>query len=157
MSTTGADCSFCRTLAALNKLPADELVAELPHSIVLLGRWQYYRGYCIVVARRHATELSQLDENERHGYFADMCRAARAIEECFHPCKLNYEILGNQVPHLHWHLFPRYAGDPDRMHPVWLALERTEHSAVGCQLFEASPTERTATAEALREQLKNSP
>ena len=50
-----------------------------PHSVVLLGPWQYYLGYCLVVARRHATELSQLSPEERHGYFEEMCRAARAV------------------------------------------------------------------------------
>jgi diadenosine tetraphosphate (Ap4A) HIT family hydrolase len=40
---------------------------------------------------------------------------------------MNYELLGNQVPHLHWHLFPRYAGDAEHLKPVWVALERAEH------------------------------
>ena len=44
-----------------------------------------------------------------------MCLLARAIETAFRPHKLNYELLGNQVPHLHWHLFPRYADDPDAL------------------------------------------
>jgi diadenosine tetraphosphate (Ap4A) HIT family hydrolase len=152
MSTT--DCPFCRKLATLTTLPTDELVADLPYSVVLLGPWQYYHGYCIVVARRHATELSQLDDVERRGYFDDMCRTARAIEACFHPAKLNYELLGNQVPHLHWHLFPRYLEDPERLQPVWLTLDRTEHITASRQLCERGPQERAATADALRTKLK---
>lgn len=148
------DCPFCQKLTSLASLPGDELVAELPHSVVLLGPWQYYLGYCVVVARRHATELSQLDDSERDGYLDDMCRTARAIEACFHPCKLNYELLGNQVPHLHWHLFPRYREDPERLHPVWLALERAESITSSRQLFQRGPQERAATAETLRAKLK---
>src|SRR5947208_6294623 len=104
-------CPFCDKLQRLGELPADELVWRFPHSVALLGSWQFYHGYCILVARRHATELSQLDATERLAYFEEMCRLAQAIEECFRPHKLNYELLGNQVPHLHWHLFPRYADD----------------------------------------------
>ena len=55
-----------------------------------------------------------------------MCVLARAIERAFHPRKVNYELLGNQVPHLHWHLFPRYDHDPEVLKPVWFALERAE-------------------------------
>ena len=111
------ECLFCRKLANLDDLPAEELVCQFPFSVALLGPWQYYHGYCLLVARRHATELSQLSDEERQGYLEEMCRLARAIEECCQPHKLNYELLGNQVGHLHWHLFPRYRSDPDVFAP----------------------------------------
>ena len=117
-----ADCPFCKKLASLSELP-DELVWEFPHSVAFLGPWQYYQGYCILVARTHASELFHLPDAERHAYLEQMCRLAKAIFTCFSPHKLNYELLGNQVPHLHWHLFPRYLNDPQLLKPVWLALE----------------------------------
>jgi diadenosine tetraphosphate (Ap4A) HIT family hydrolase len=116
-------CSFCQRVERAAALP-DEVIVELPHSIVLLGPWQFYRGYCLVVAKRHATELADLAHEERQGYLEDMCAVARAIGEIFKPHKLNYELLGNQVPHLHWHVFPRHPDDPDIRRPVWFAIER---------------------------------
>jgi diadenosine tetraphosphate (Ap4A) HIT family hydrolase len=120
------DCPFCRKLSDLDSLGPEELVWQFPHSVALLGPWQYYQGYCILVARTHATELSQLPDAKRVGYFNEMCQLARAIEKAFHPRKLNYELLGNQVPHLHWHVFPRHDHDPKVLKPVWLALDRAE-------------------------------
>jgi diadenosine tetraphosphate (Ap4A) HIT family hydrolase len=38
--------------------------------------------------------------------------AAAALSELYEPVKMNYEVHGNTIPHLHVHLFPRYAGDP---------------------------------------------
>ncbi len=73
-----------------------------------------------------------------------MALLAEAIENCFRPHKLNYELLGNQVPHLHWHLFPRSADDPDRLQPVWFALERAKTDAAEQARLEAgsvSPAE----------------
>src|SRR5206468_10832429 len=140
--------------AALGELPADELVWEFPHSVALLGPWQYYHGYCILIARRHATELSGLDDAERRAYLDEMCLLARAVEECFRPHKLNYELLGNQVPHLHWHLFPRYRDDPEALKPVWLALDRAEHDEAGRRRLETGPLDRRATLERLRQHLK---
>src|SRR5213596_69036 len=117
------DCHFCRQLDRLDQ-GAAELVWAFPHSVALLGTWQYYHGYCILIARRHATELNQLPEGMRRDFLDEMCLLAAAIQNALGPHKLNYELLGNQVPHLHWHIFPRYLDDPDALKPVWLALER---------------------------------
>ena len=130
-----------------------DVVARLPHSVVVLGTWQYYHGYCLVIARRHATELSRLSDAERRGYLDEMCLVARTIEECFRPHKMNYELLGNQVPHLHWHLFPRPAGDPDALRPVWLALDRAERDPAERARLQTGPLPRAATADLLRRKL----
>ena len=148
-------CPFCLKLKALNDLPDDELVWQFPHSIVLLGPWQFYRGYCMLVSQLHATELSQLPDPDRIGYFEDLCRLARAMEACFQPHKLNYELLGNQVGHLHWHVFPRYRSDPEHLKPVWLRLERTEHDELERSRCLADPAARGSTAAALRQALNS--
>jgi diadenosine tetraphosphate (Ap4A) HIT family hydrolase len=147
------DCQFCKKLAVLDSLQPDELVCRLPHSVVLLGPWQYFQGYCIVVARTHAAELSQLREGDRTAYFGDMCRVAKAIELEFQPRKLNYELLGNQVPHLHWHLFPRYASDPDGLKPVWLALDRAERDEKERERLQGNTSSRSIIAERLRQRI----
>src|ERR1700722_17740504 len=119
-------CLFCRKLEGLDALAKADVVWRFPHSVALLGSWQYYLGYCVLVSRSHAIELSGLAEDVRRDYLVEMCLLARAIETTFQPHKLNYELLGNQVPHLHWHLFPRSADDPNRLRPVWFALEKAD-------------------------------
>jgi diadenosine tetraphosphate (Ap4A) HIT family hydrolase len=118
------ECPFCEKLTRLNELPDDELVGHFRHSVALLGPWQYYTGYCVLVSRVHAAELFELGDDDRRGLLDDMTHLARAIAGAFRPRKMNYELLGNQVPHLHWHLFPRSETDPDHLQPVWVALER---------------------------------
>jgi diadenosine tetraphosphate (Ap4A) HIT family hydrolase len=119
-------CPFCDKLNRLRELPADDLVWQYPHSVALLGPWQYYTGYCVLFSRRHAGELHQIPAGERQPFLEEMVLLAQAIETTFKPRKMNYELLGNQVPHVHWHLFPRQADDTDVMKPVWLALDRAE-------------------------------
>ncbi len=145
-----ADCPFCRKLSDLESLPAHELIWQFPHSVALLGPWQYYHGYCVLVARTHATELNQLPTAVRIAYFNEMCLLAKAIEDASHPRKLNYELLGNQVPHLHWHLFPRYEHDPDVLKPVWIALDRAERDQIERRRLEAGPLSVIETADRLR-------
>jgi diadenosine tetraphosphate (Ap4A) HIT family hydrolase len=50
----------------------------------------------------------------------DVTRVARALATVNRPLKMNYELLGNQVPHIHWHLIPRLAADPAVGGPVWV-------------------------------------
>lgn len=124
---TDASCAFCPLVAALEKEethrgPSGTVtrrLALLPTAVAVLGNDQYYPGYTIVIARRHATELYHLPDAESTAYFRDMLRVARAIDRALSPRKMNYELLGNTVAHLHWHLFPRYADDPNPTRPTW--------------------------------------
>jgi diadenosine tetraphosphate (Ap4A) HIT family hydrolase len=131
------------------------VVWEFPHSVALLGTHQYYRGYCVLICRQHATELSGLDNPVRQAYLEEMCVLARAIELAFRPHKLNYELLGNQVPHLHWHLFPRSSSDPQRLQPVWIALHQAETDSAVRSRLQGAAEERPAIRTALQEQLRN--
>ena len=148
--------STCPLCAKLAKLPHDDVVAEFPHSVAILGPWQYYAGYCVLVTRRHVAELHHLNDDERHAFVDDACRLSRAIEAEFQPLKLNVESLGNQVPHLHWHIFPRQADDPERLKAVWLALDRTDRDLAERMRLESSPLSRVEIVVRLRERLRAS-
>jgi diadenosine tetraphosphate (Ap4A) HIT family hydrolase len=140
-------------LAAVDSLPASEVIWQYPNSVAFLGPWQYYQGYCILVARRHATELFQLTDEDRRAFLDEMSRLAKVIYDCFHPHKMNYELLGNQTPHLHWHLFPRYQNDPDLLQPPWIALQRAENDEAERKRLQTGPRDRMATAQLLRKKL----
>jgi diadenosine tetraphosphate (Ap4A) HIT family hydrolase len=148
-----ADCPFCEKLARLGTLPTDELVWQFKHGVVLLGQWQFYHGYCVLVSRRHATELYQLPVSERRAFLDELCVLAAAIEDCYRPDKLNYELLGNAVPHLHWHVFPRSRRDPDARRPVWLAIDRAERDESERIRLQAESVDRGRTAALLRAKL----
>ena len=148
-----SDCPFCAKLAAPEGWPAADVVWRFPHSVAVLGPWQSYPGYCVLVSRDHASELSQLGPR-RAAFLDEMATLAEAIEVCFRPHKLNYELLGNQVPHLHWHLFPRYPHDPEALQPVWLALARAESDAAEKARLQTGPQGRSETTAALRRELE---
>jgi diadenosine tetraphosphate (Ap4A) HIT family hydrolase len=143
------DCPLCRRIADLDRDGGDALVWKFPHSIAMLGPWQFYTGYCVLVSREHATELSGLGTN-RTAFLEEMSLLAAAIEACFHPHKLNYELLGNLVPHLHWHLFPRSADDPEKLRPVWFAIDRAENDPTAKPRLESGTLTREESVTRLR-------
>ncbi len=109
------DCPMC---AKWHNEPALQ-IAELDHCYVMLNRDQFFRGYCFVFAKNHVTELFHLDLETRSGIVEEMNAVAAATFRAFNPTKINYELLGNMVPHLHWHIIPRFATDPLWPRPVW--------------------------------------
>jgi diadenosine tetraphosphate (Ap4A) HIT family hydrolase len=51
---------------------------------------------------------------------------ARALIAVYKPLKMNYETLGNSLPHLHTHLVPRYTADPRPGQPFPLSAQAPE-------------------------------
>ena len=88
------------------------IVAELSATYLTSSPDSPMRGYCCVVLKRHAVELYELSADEACALMRDLQRVAAALQEITRAVKLNYEIHGNTIPHLHVHLFPRYKGDP---------------------------------------------
>jgi diadenosine tetraphosphate (Ap4A) HIT family hydrolase len=75
-------------------------------------------GYTAVFAKRHVREPFELGTAERQRWWADCMLVAQAVAEVFRPAKLNYEIHGNTIEHLHLHLFPRFPGDAFEGRPI---------------------------------------
>ncbi|HXH81481.1 MAG TPA: HIT family protein [Candidatus Tectomicrobia bacterium] len=112
---SGAGCPACD-----GSWPAPtHRIVELPTTVAYLNEDQFFPGWTFLVLRRHATELWQLRADERATMIEEVTRVARALGAAFGAAKLNYELLGNQVAHIHWHLIPRLPGDPAPRQPAW--------------------------------------
>jgi diadenosine tetraphosphate (Ap4A) HIT family hydrolase len=86
------------------------------------------RGYACVISRRHVVEPYELKADERNRFFSDVAAVAQEVADLFRPVKLNYEIHGNTIAHLHLHLFPRYLGDPFEGGPIRATERLASHS-----------------------------
>ena len=104
----------------------DHFIADRGLSKIYLHDDQFFPGWTVVVFQRHATELFQLAPTERFQLIEEVTGIAKALSEVYQAKKINYELLGNQLPHLHWHIIPRLADDPAPLEPVW----RVPHSPV---------------------------
>jgi diadenosine tetraphosphate (Ap4A) HIT family hydrolase len=109
------DCPMCRKWVD----DVDLRIAELEQCYVTLNRDQFFPGYCFVSSKEHVTELFHLDIAPRQAIVEEVNRVAAALNDLFSPTKMNYELLGNMVPHMHWHLVPRFETDPIWPRPIW--------------------------------------
>ncbi len=78
-----------------------------------------YAGFCRVILARHEREMSDLLPDERVEMMRVVFAVESALREMLDPHKMNLASLGNAVPHVHWHVIPRFADDPRFPQPVW--------------------------------------
>lgn len=97
----------------------DHFIADLGLTRAYLHDDQFFSGWTVLVFCRHATELFHLAPTERFQLIEEINLAAKVLNQVYEPRKINYELLGNQLPHIHWHLIPRLANDPAPLEPVW--------------------------------------
>ena len=104
-------CPICDRIQQIKEGTNPYFVRELETGYVVIGDHQFFEGYTLFLCKEHKTELFHLDEDFRKKYLMEMSMVAEAVSSAFHAEKINYELLGNGDTHLHWHLFPRKAGD----------------------------------------------
>lgn len=115
MKNPDAACSMC------NRWQVDEnlRIMEFRQSYLVLNRDQFFPGYCLLFTKQHVTELFHLEPVARQELMEEVSRTAAALFRLYRPEKINYELLGNMVPHIHWHLVPRFSHDPLWPRPIW--------------------------------------
>lgn len=109
---SGSACPICRVGKPL------DTVLELGSCWLSCPKTAPTFGYCCLVLKRHAVELHELEPAEACAFMADIQRVSEALQSVTGAVKLNYEIHGNTIPHLHMHLYPRYRGDPFEGGPI---------------------------------------
>jgi diadenosine tetraphosphate (Ap4A) HIT family hydrolase len=105
---TREGCPWCQGSGP----PEEDVIAETDNCWVTAPMDATLPGYVCVSTKSHAIEPYDLGDDARDAFFADAMAVARGLAKVTRPMKMNYEIHGNTIPHLHMHLFPRAADDP---------------------------------------------
>lgn len=105
-----------------------------------------YPGFCRVIWHAHVAEMTDLPPSDRSLLMRAVCQVEAALREVMQPQKVNLASLGNMVPHLHWHVIPRYANDAHFPAPVWARSMRTAEDAALAQRRDLLPALRAAIA-----------
>jgi len=111
------DCELC---AAKH----EDVIVNTPKFRVILVDDANYPGFCRVIWNAHFKEMTDLAIADRSAMMQAVCKVEQAIRDVMQPHKINLASLGNMVPHLHWHVIPRYQDDAHFPNPVWAATNR---------------------------------
>ncbi len=114
---SAADCPLCREDGGTLVL-RDELLR-----VVLVDEADY-PGFARVIVNAHVKEMSDLDPAALARVMAAVYAVEDALRAVMAPDKVNLASLGNVVPHLHWHVIPRFADDAHFPQPIWGMRQR---------------------------------
>lgn len=116
-------CPLCSAVSE-NVLWRDDLLR------VILVDDASYGGFCRVILHRHVQEMTDLATAERTRVMRAVYAVEQALRDLLQPDKINLASLGNQVPHLHWHVTPRFVDDAHFPDPIWAVARRTTRARV---------------------------
>ena len=122
--------------------PTGDIIVQRRDWRVVLVDDLHYPGFCRVIWNQHVKEMTDLTSGQRAELINVVWQIEAAIREVLAPHKVNVASLGNVVPHLHWHVIPRFADDVHFPNPIWGQIER-------------SVNENLATRRALLDTLKS--
>ncbi len=112
------NCELCT-------LDGGEIIVKNQQLRVVLIDDANYPGFCRVIWNAHAKEMTDLVIAYRSALMQAVCKVEQAVREVMQPDKINLASLGNMVPHLHWHVIPRYLDDAHFPQPIWAASTRS--------------------------------
>jgi diadenosine tetraphosphate (Ap4A) HIT family hydrolase len=111
-----ANCVLCKEAL---KPEEGELIWRGDDCRVVLVNDPDLPGFCRVIWNRHVAELSDLTYGERDHLMTLVFAVEEAIRHVMHPDKINLAALGNMVPHIHWHIIPRFEDDASFPGSAW--------------------------------------
>ena len=106
------DCPLCQT-------DGGHILWHDAFCRVVLADEPDYPGFLRVILNAHMKEMTDLSPADQVKLMCVVWEAEAALREVMQPDKINLASLGNVVPHLHWHVIPRFADDPHFPNPVW--------------------------------------
>lgn len=85
-----------------------------------------FPGFCRVIWRDHVREMTDLTVAQRQYLMAVVFAVEAVLRQRYSPLKINLASFGNLVPHLHWHVIPRWAEDSHFPAPIWGERQRPQ-------------------------------
>lgn len=118
------------TACPLCDAPGDVVLWQDDFCRVVHAHEPDYPGFLRVILNAHVKEMTDLPEADQQALLQVVLATESALREVMAPDKVNLASLGNVVPHLHWHVIPRFTDDPHFPNPVWGIRQRdTPHAA----------------------------
>jgi diadenosine tetraphosphate (Ap4A) HIT family hydrolase len=104
--------------------PGGAILWQSPLCRVVRVDDSHYPGFCRVIWTEHVREMTDLAPEAREYLMRIVFAVESVVRTLFAPQKINLASFGNMVPHVHWHIIPRWSDDRHFPEPVWGKVHR---------------------------------
>jgi diadenosine tetraphosphate (Ap4A) HIT family hydrolase len=112
-----SDCPYCRNTT-------DQVIWSDGVTRVMYIDDAPFVGWCRVIWHAHALEMTDLSETERNRLMRTVYAVETGLRKLLLPAKINLASMGTAMPHVHWHIVPRFPDDTHFPDPVWSSAKR---------------------------------
>ena len=107
------DCPLCRRDAA------EDVIWHNDRVRIILVAHDLHPGYTRVIWADHVAEMTQLQASARNEIMNAVWLVEAMQRKVLRPHEVNLAEFGNMVPHVHWHVIPRWEADPLFPEAIW--------------------------------------
>jgi len=134
-----AKCPLCQ-------MPGGTILWQNEHLRVIDANDALYPGFTRVIWMAHVVEMTDLSAAEQTELLRIVLLVEQVQRTVLKPDKVNLAAFGNVVPHLHWHVIPRWQDDPHFPQAVWAALPHADMKAQAAQEARRARVQQQLTA-----------
>lgn len=120
MQFNQTSCPLCQTVGGTLWYQADKFR-------IVEAEDNHYPGYCRIIWQSHACDMSDLLSADRNTLFKALILVEEVLKRIMRCNKINLASFGNQIPHLHWHITPRYTDDRHFPESIWGKVQREDY------------------------------
>ncbi len=109
------DCIFCKI--SKGEIPSNKIY-ENENFLVFLDIKPVSDGHLLIVPKKHIVWMQEADDETIEDIFKLTKKMMLALKKGINCDYVQESVVGNEIPHFHIHLIPRYYGDKYKNFPT---------------------------------------
>lgn len=110
--TSESGCPFCEIVTGSSEAT---VILDEEDYLCILDKYPVTEGHSLVIPKSHIEGLEQINDLHIYNFIE---KATNEVRRRYDPDGINVGLnngaaAGQTIPHLHWHIIPRYEGDMD--------------------------------------------
>ncbi|WP_159991195.1 HIT family protein [Pelistega ratti] len=139
-------CILCQTVGG-------KLIYQNDFIRIINAQEPHYPAFTRVILQQHQVEMTDLPHQDRQRLMDYVYLVEQVQRDILQPYKINLAQFGTMVPHIHWHIIPRYQEDLHYPASIWSQSDKDMNASDYLTFLEKQHTFLETYHQTLQERL----